>query len=174
MALPNLLPTPTSSIAHELILPEGGIQFGTLCLADEESPVVNYNRSKLANILYVKALERRLTGAGYNQVYVNAVHPGYVSTEVDENVESTVGYVASKVLNKTRELIGRTAAEGAVSQLYCATSPQIEEKNLSGRYFVPDAHEITPGSFALNVELQERLYKYSEDFMAKRGLLAYS
>ncbi|KAF9348061.1 hypothetical protein BGX26_000483 [Mortierella sp. AD094] len=160
------------SMAHELALPSGGIQFGTLSLADEESPIVNYNRSKLANILYVKALARRLTAAGHDGVYVNAVHPGYCMTDIDVKVESTVGYVASQVMLRTRELVGRTAADGAVTQLYCATSPQIEENNLSGRYFVPDGHELRPGPYAMNEELQERLYKYSEDFMVKRGLLS--
>ncbi|KAF9116803.1 hypothetical protein BGX27_010420 [Mortierella sp. AM989] len=160
------------SMAHELALPEGGIQFGTLSLADEESPLVNYNRSKLANILYVKALARRLTAAGHDRVYVNALHPGFVMTDIDEDVENTVGYVASKVMLRTRELIGKSAAAGAVTQLYCATSPQIEENNLTGRYFVPDGHELKPGPYAMNEELQERLYKYSEDFMVKRGLLS--
>ncbi|KAF9202834.1 hypothetical protein BGZ49_007048 [Haplosporangium sp. Z 27] len=161
-----------SSMAHELALPEGGIQFGTLSIADEESPLVNYNRSKLANILYVKALARRLTAAGHDKVYVNAVHPGYCLTDIDVKAENTVGYVASQLMLKTRELVGRSPADGALTQLYCATSPQIEENNLTGRYFVPDGHELRPGPYAMNVELQERLYKYSEDFMVKRGLLS--
>ncbi|KAF9369207.1 hypothetical protein BGX21_006111, partial [Mortierella sp. AD011] len=84
------------SMNHDLILPQGGIQFGTLSLADEEAPIVNYNRSKLANILYVKALARRLTAAGHDRVYVNAVHPGYCMTDLDVNVENAVGYVAAQ------------------------------------------------------------------------------
>ncbi|KAG0004428.1 hypothetical protein BGZ79_009291 [Entomortierella chlamydospora] len=160
------------SMGHDLALPQGGIQFGTLSLADEEPPIVNYNRSKLANILYVKALARRLTAAGHDRVYVNAVHPGFCMTDIDVNVGNAVGYVAAQVMLKTRELLGRPAADGALTQLYCATSPQIEEKNLSGRYFVPDGHELRPGPFAMDTDLQERLYKYSEDFMVKRGLLS--
>ncbi|KAK3828951.1 MAG: hypothetical protein J3Q66DRAFT_323951 [Benniella sp.] len=160
-----------SSMAHELNLPEGGIQFGTLGQPDSELPIVNYNRSKLANILYVKALARRLAKAGHHKVYVNAVHPGYCGTDIDNNIQSTIGYVAAKVVLKTRELIGRTPADGAVTQLYCATSQEIEDKNLSGRYFVPDGHELRPGPYAMDEDLQERLFKYSEDFMLKRRLL---
>lgn len=135
-----------SSSAHELHLQEGGIQFGTLSRPDAELPIVNYNRSKLANILYVKALARRLADAGHHQVFVNAVHPGYCGTTIDDNVQTTVGYLAAKVMVKTRELIGRTPADGALSQLYCATSPEIEDKKLSGRYFIPDGHELRPGT----------------------------
>ncbi|KAI1310529.1 hypothetical protein EDD11_003734 [Mortierella claussenii] len=160
------------SISHELNLPEGGLQFGTLSQPDAEAPIINYNRSKLANILYVKALARRLKSAGHDKVFVNALHPGYCTTGIDGETEVTFGYAASKIMATAREWAGRTAADGAITSLYCATSPQIEEKNLSGRYFVPDGHELRPGPYAMNKELQERLFKYSEDFMMKRGLLS--
>ncbi|KAF9293901.1 hypothetical protein BKA57DRAFT_464385 [Linnemannia elongata] len=160
-----------SSMAHELEVPLGGIQFGTLSQADGESPIVHYNRSKLANILYTKALARRLTKAGHHRVFVNAVHPGYCQTGIDGDLSLTQGKVVSKLLTLTRAWAGRTAADGALSQLYCAASPEIEEKKLSGRYFIPDAHELRPSPYAMNKELQERLFKYSEDFVVKRGLL---
>ncbi|KAK3834464.1 MAG: hypothetical protein J3R72DRAFT_452380 [Linnemannia gamsii] len=160
-----------SSLAHELELPLGGIQFGTLSQADAESPIIHYNRSKLANILYTKALARRLTNAGHHKVFVNAVHPGYCLTGIDGDLTLTQGKVVSKLLSLTRAWAGRSAADGALSQLYCATSPEIQDKQLSGRFFVPDAHELRPSPYAMNKELQERLFKYSEDFVIKRGLL---
>ncbi|KAF9125481.1 hypothetical protein BGW39_007382 [Mortierella sp. 14UC] len=160
-----------SSMAHELELPLGGIQFGTLSQADAETPIVHYNRSKLANILYTKALARRLTNAGHHKVFVNAVHPGYCLTGIDGDLTQTQGKVVSKLLTLTRAWAGRSAAEGALSQLYCAASPEVEDKDLTGRYFVPDAHELRPSPYAMNKELQERLFKYSEDFVVKRGLL---
>lgn len=131
-------------MAHELEVPLGGIQFGTLSQADGESPIVNYNRSKLANILYTKALARRLTNAGHDRVFVNAVHPGFCLTGIDGDLSLTQGQVVTKLLTLTRAWAGRTAADGALSQLYCAVSPEIEEKKLSGRYFIPDAHELRP------------------------------
>ncbi|KAF9108239.1 hypothetical protein BGX29_002382 [Mortierella sp. GBA35] len=159
------------SMAHELELPLGGIQFGTLSQADAETPIVNYNRSKLANILYTKALARRLTNAGHDRVFVNAVHPGYCLTGIDGDLTQTQGRIVTKLLTLTRAWAGRSAADGALSQLYCASSPEVEEKKLTGRYFVPDAHELRPSPYAMNKELQERLFKYSEDFMIKRGHL---
>ncbi|KAF9387488.1 hypothetical protein CPB97_002521 [Podila verticillata] len=161
-----------SSMSHELQLPEGGIQFGTLSQANGESPIVHYNRSKLANILYTKALARRLEEGGHDKVFVNAIHPGYVQTDIDVGVENTVGVVIAKFATTFRRVVGRDVEDGALTQLYCATSPEIEEKGLSGRYFVPDAHELRPSPYAMNRDLQERLFKYSEDFMVKRGLLS--
>ncbi|KFH63390.1 hypothetical protein MVEG_10800 [Podila verticillata NRRL 6337] len=161
-----------SSMSHELQLPEGGIQFGTLSQANGESPIVHYNRSKLANILYTKALARRLEERGHDKVFVNAIHPGYVLTDIDVGVENTVGIIVAKFATTFRRVAGRDVEDGALTQLYCATSPEIEEKGLSGRYFVPDAHELRPSPYAMNRELQERLFKYSEDFMVKRGLLS--
>ncbi|KAG0267990.1 hypothetical protein BGZ95_002670 [Linnemannia exigua] len=160
-----------SSMAHELELPLGGIQFGTLSQADAETPIIHYNRSKLANILYTKALARRLTNAGHDRVFVNAVYPGFCFTRIDNDVTLTQGKVVSKLLTLTRAWAGRSAADGALSQLYCAASPEIQDRQLSGRYFVPDAHELRPSPYAMNKELQERLFKYSEDFVFKRGLL---
>lgn len=135
---------PNSSMSHELQLSEGGIQFGTLSQADGESPIVHYNRSKLANILYAKALARRLEEGGHDKVYVNAIHPGYVLTDIDVGIENTVGTVMAKFATTFRRVVGRDVEVGALTQLYCATSPEIEEKGLSGRYFVPDAHELRP------------------------------
>ncbi|KAF9415804.1 hypothetical protein BGZ94_010392 [Podila epigama] len=139
--------------------------------ADAYSPIVHYNRSKLANILYVKALARRLADAGHDRVFVNAVSPGFVKTEIDTGLQDSVGLVLSKVMSGLRHVVGRIADDGALTQLYCASSPEIEEKKLSGRYFVPDAHELRPSPYAMSKDLQERLFKYSEDFVVKRGLL---
>lgn len=42
-------------------------------------PAEAYNQSKLANILFVRELAKRLHQSG---VVVNAVHPGLVDTEI--------------------------------------------------------------------------------------------
>ena len=43
--------------------------------------------------------------------------------------------------------------DGAITTLYCATSPEIEEKNYRGRYFVPFGIEGEKSSYAKNGDL---------------------
>ena len=43
-------------------------------------PNPQYGRSKLANILYTRYLERNVTKGGSPKILVNATHPGFVST----------------------------------------------------------------------------------------------
>ena len=40
---------------------------------------------------------------------------------------------------------GPTAEKGALSQLYLGTSPEVEEQDLRGRYFVPVVKEAKLG-----------------------------
>jgi NAD(P)-dependent dehydrogenase (short-subunit alcohol dehydrogenase family) len=46
-------------------------------------PILAYNRSKLANILYTRELARRLAGSG---VDVSAAHPGAVDTPMMQSM----------------------------------------------------------------------------------------
>ncbi len=77
-----------------------------------------YGASKLANILFTYELARRLDGTG---VTVNAVHPGFVDT----NFQRAAG------LDMRGHL---TPEEGADTQVWLATSPEVE--GVTGRYFV--------------------------------------
>lgn len=77
-----------------------------------------YGASKLANLLFTYELARRLDGTG---VMVNAVHPGFVNT----NFQRAAG------LNMRGPL---TPEEGADTQIWLATSPEVE--GITGKYFV--------------------------------------
>ncbi|KAG0376782.1 hypothetical protein BGX24_007225 [Mortierella sp. AD032] len=61
-----------SSIAHEAFPPSVGVDFSTLNNESSTTDLSRYGRSKLANVLFTKALARRLAN---ERVYVNAVHP---------------------------------------------------------------------------------------------------
>src|SRR5690606_29144580 len=65
-----------SSAAHQLA-PRGGIQFDDLTLEHNYTPWLAYGQSKLANLLFARALAGRLAGT---QRTANAVHPGAVAT----------------------------------------------------------------------------------------------
>jgi NAD(P)-dependent dehydrogenase (short-subunit alcohol dehydrogenase family) len=84
-----------------------------------------YQRSKLANILFTYELARRLEGTG---VAANTLHPGFVKTNI-VNKEGLFG----AIFKFGAMLAAITPEEGARTSIYLATSPEVAE--VSGRYF---------------------------------------
>lgn len=128
-----------SSMAHKSFAPRAGIDFETLNDPTKTTDVTRYGRSKLANVLFTKALARRLSN---EQVYINACHPGVVATSLGRQEGTTFTEWIGAMVMRT---LGSTAEKGALSQLYLATSPDVEKRDLRGRYFVPVAKEARPG-----------------------------
>jgi NAD(P)-dependent dehydrogenase (short-subunit alcohol dehydrogenase family) len=111
-----------------------------------------YGRSKLANILFTRALARRLAGAG---VTANCLHPGFVATRFGDNNRGWWGWaiaIAKKVMAIPVERGGETP-------VYLASSPEVE--GVSGRYF-DKCRERTPDTPARNDSDAERLWQESE------------
>lgn len=117
-----------------------------------------YGRSKLANILFTRALARRLQGSG---VTVNSLHPGVVATRIGRNNLFTrllLGWVA-----RAR---GIPVSEGAKTSVYLATSPEVS--GLSGGYYsecrlVP----LSTSAAATTDSVGERLWAVSEQLVGQ-------
>ncbi|KAF9917603.1 hypothetical protein BX616_000488 [Lobosporangium transversale] len=146
-----------SSIGHELTV-KGGIDFDTLNDKNASNTTSRYGRSKLANILIGKALARRLAN---EKVYVNMLHPGFVYTNLARNNKKSLGAIAAGVYDFAGKVCASTPEIGVLNQLYCATSPEIEEQDIRGRYFVPVGNDCRPSHYALDEELQEKLWTFS-------------
>ncbi|KAG0205603.1 hypothetical protein BGX33_007840 [Mortierella sp. NVP41] len=129
-----------SSIGHEGSV-KGEIDFDTLNDRTASNPVSYYGRSKLANILFGKALARRLAS---EKVYANMPHPGFVYTELQRNNKDSMGAVAVTTYDIAGIICAAKPEVGALNQLYLATSPEVEEKDLRGKYFVPVGNELRP------------------------------
>ncbi|KAK5814361.1 hypothetical protein F5H01DRAFT_380767 [Linnemannia elongata] len=155
-----------SSAGHEMAPANlGGIDFDTLNDSTKTNASTRYGRSKLANILFTKALARRLAN---ERVYVNAAHPGYVSTELIRHTGDEFGSVMGVVTEKVTRLVAMSPKVGALTELYVATSPEIENNDIRGRYFIPIANEIQPSALAKDEELQEKLWTFSENLMNEK------
>ncbi len=116
-----------------------------------------YAVAKLANLLHVKELARRLDGTG---VTTYAVHPGVVATEVWRAMPRPMAWLLKPFM--------RSAEEGAATTLYCATTPALATQN--GFYYA-DCRIEEPSSCALDPSLASRLRLHSEAWVAKaRGL----
>ena len=110
-----------------------------------------YNQSKLANVLFTKALARRLEGTG---VTVNAVHPGVVATELSR--------AFPKVLAKIFNFFLITPEQGAACSLHVATAPELSK--VTGEYFEKSRIKLASKA-ARDEAAQERLWALSESLL---------
>ncbi|KAM0230819.1 hypothetical protein ACHAP5_011263 [Fusarium lateritium] len=113
----------TSSCSHHNC-PAGGIDFDTLKTDGSSIPTLKrYAQSKLANILFTRALAER-----YSQLTVVAIHPGACRTNLTLN--STGGNVFDWVIGY---LLSRPVEVVAKHHVWAAVADGIE----SGEYYEP-------------------------------------
>ena len=111
-----------------------------------------YQRSKLANILFTRALARRLAGTG---VTANCLHPGFVKTGFGDNNRGFWGIGIR--LGKLFAAI--SVPRGAETLVYLASAPEIQ--GVTGKYF-DKCREREPNAAVRNDADAERLWKESE------------
>ncbi|HVN28533.1 MAG TPA: SDR family oxidoreductase [Candidatus Binataceae bacterium] len=109
----------------------------------------SYAQSKLANILFTYELARRLEGTG---VTVNAVHPGAVATNLARNNGLTT------VAWKLAGAFMKSAETGARTQVYLASSPEVE--GVTGKYFI-DSREARSSAVSHDAGIARRLWEVS-------------
>lgn len=76
-----------------------------------------YSQSKLANLLFISELQRRLAAAG-SPLRAMAAHPGYAATNLQSHTGSFVQHAVMKVGNT---LLGQSGDDGARPTVYAAT-----------------------------------------------------
>lgn len=110
-----------------------------------------YCRTKLCNVLFTKELARgRAPG-----VHSYALHPGVVASEFWRTWPWP--------LPPLMRLATVSVEEGARTQLWCATSPDVADHD--GRYYA-DAREVPCSPAAGDPELARRLWVTSEEMVA--------
>ena len=111
-----------------------------------------YGRSKLANVLYTRALAKKLAGTG---VTVNCLHPGTVAT----NIWSGAPLWAKPLLAVIRKLAMVSAEQGGRRIVYLAVSPELSDT--TGQYFEKD-RPVAPAPLAQDDAVARRLWEESE------------
>ncbi len=106
-----------------------------------------YSRSKLANVLYARALARRLEGTG---VAVNAFHPGAVATGIWDSMP----WFGQPFVAVAKRLFMITAAEGGRALSYLAADPEVAA--VSGHYFQNNRVK-TPSRLAQDAAVGQQL-----------------
>ena len=130
-----------SSMAHQ----NGSIDVDDLAFATGYDAFQAYANSKLANILFTRALAKRLAGT---TVTANALHPGVIGT---------------KLLHAAFDIRGASVEEGARTSVYLAVAGEVT--GTSGKYFV-DSREATPSREARDDALATSLWVKSEQLLA--------
>lgn len=147
-----------SSNAHEMAPKD--TKFASIDELNQDlGPNGQYGRSKLANLLYARYLDRHLHKSHPN-ILINATHPGFVETKMStEDIHEpypTAGYGMSVAMSP----IKKDQWQGSTSALYAAT-----KTDRSGEYICPPAI-VEPGSeLANNAELGEQLMKLTRDIV---------
>ncbi|EAU42662.1 putative oxidoreductase protein [Fulvimarina pelagi HTCC2506] len=147
----------TSSIAHR----SGEIDFDDIDAQADYNRLKRYRMSKLANLLHMYELDRRLRDAKADAIAL-ACHPGVAATNLMRFLPGP-----AKLLMMPGRLLLNSAAEGAWPTLAAATSPKLD----GGAYVGPSKRGETAGPAAIaksaerarNSEIAERLWAVSEE-----------
>ena len=140
----------------------GTMRFDDLNWTSDYQPWSAYRQSKLANLLFVLDLQRRLTAAG-STVRSLAAHPGYAATNLQSHSGKPLTDAFMKIGNK---VFAQSDANGALPSLFAAS------QDLPGASYVgPDKFMETRGHPTLvgrtpaasNVDDAKRLWTMSEE-----------
>ena len=148
-----------SSGAHRM----GKIDFENLQRERHYNRWTAYGQSKLANLLFMYELERRLRAAG-STVSSLAAHPGYAATNLQRAAAPALD---RRVMSVGNALFAQSAERGALPTLYAATFPGLP----GGTYVGPGGlaeqrgHPVVVGSTgaARDAEAAARLWAVSEE-----------
>jgi len=117
----------------------------------------SYGETKLANVLFTRALARRLEGTG---VTANCLHPGVIDTAFGDDGDLH-GFNA--LMFRVMKWFLPGPAKGAETSVYLASSPEVE--GVSGRYF-EKCREKDMSPLAQDDALADRLWERSEGLVA--------
>ena len=135
-----------SSMAHQ----SGDIDLDDLTFENGFDSYSAYATSKLANILFTRALATRLAGTGSSTtgVTANCLHPGVIDT---------------KLLHAGFSMKGASVEKGARTSVFLATSDEVAR--VSGKYF-DNCRETAPSRRARDEQLAEALWQRTEKLVS--------
>lgn len=129
-----------------------GIPFDRLKTLDESiSPIHRYMHSKLANLLYAKAVAKR-----YPQFTTVAIDPGSVDTQLfkREPGDDMIRHLQTNVAPKSV----RGVDEGVKNQMWAATAEGVK----SGEYYEPIGVGEVVGGFGKDEGMADELWEWTQ------------
>ena len=155
-----------SSIAHRRVT---GMNFDDMNLEKYPHPQVAYGYSKLANMYYIRELQKRLDDKGVNNVLGISLHPGGVRTDLADPYfdKPWKKYLLKPViaigLYPLLWLIMKSTSEGAQTSLYAC----FEDKNklAKGQYYADCQEDKGIKDYCRDMKQTRRLWEKSEEML---------
>ncbi|EPQ27223.1 uncharacterized protein PFL1_05146 [Pseudozyma flocculosa PF-1] len=128
-----------------------------------------YANSKLGNILIADELKRMLPESA--RISSLSLHPGVVNTGLLRGANQSYGSLLGSFFNLSSRLFFTHPDQGALTQLYACTSPEVDGKKLSGSYFVPTAKLGSKSSIARDDDgsLAAELFRFCRGFVKDKA-----
>lgn len=133
----------------------GKIHFEDPHLHKGYNPIKSYAQSKLANVLFTRALARKMSGTS---VTVNCLHPGAVGTSIGVDRNTGFGTRIMAFVGKLPFFL--SPEEGAQTAVYLATSPEVV--GITGRYYYQQKEQQLKAN-AVDDASAERFWTWSEE-----------
>lgn len=183
-----LLPLLTQTPDSRLVLQSSDLHRGATSDTKFESlteinqdigPMRLYNRTKLAQILLVRAMVRRKERGELglkpgSAPWINATHPGAVKTDQQDQAVDAYGTLGKIGVKAVRPFMKEPVDEGCRSALFAATSGDVVKEGIDGKYIVPDRKATAVSSQAENEELGENLWRLTAEVLQQKlGNLPY-
>jgi WW domain-containing oxidoreductase len=185
--LPVLQQTPDSRIVHQSSdLHKGAtssMKFESVAEMNQNiGATLLYNRTKLAQILFLRELYRRIKAGQFGAVtgttglpWINATHPGGVSTDQQEQAVEAYGTLGKIGVAAVRPFLKDPVSQGCRPALFAATSSDIATEQVQNSYIVPDRKVTEPSKQAMDEALSLNLWKLTKQVLeSKLGELPYT
>ena len=147
--LPNLQSTPNSRLVLQSSdlhrSPLSSVKFASLDEINTDiGPNSLYSRTKLAQILFARALVRRMhdnepgfQSPKFDGPWVNAVHPGGVATDQLSQAVDAYGTLGKVGVKTVKPFMKDPVDEGCRPALFAATSEDVVKEGIQGQYVSP-------------------------------------
>ncbi|CAL1701532.1 unnamed protein product [Somion occarium] len=132
-----------------------------------------YGRSKAANMLFTKELQRRLDAEGV-PILAMAIHPGNVDSEGIQSIVANSPFVLKPLLHLLRGALFVAPEKGAYASVFAAAAPVVraESQKYKAAYIAGPTATITPPHFkdADDPMLAKELWETTESILKDIGV----
>ncbi|XP_048005778.1 retinol dehydrogenase 11-like isoform X2 [Leguminivora glycinivorella] len=119
-----------SSIVHE----RAELDFGDMNYETTKyDPLTAYCRSKVANVLFARALSQKLRDYNIANVSTYSLHPGVISTEIGRHFSDTYFPGTTWIFDNILSWFSKSPRCGAQTSIYCALDEKCADQ--SGLYY---------------------------------------